>query len=79
MNIDDIRSFDDAMAAMGFGLGQIKRLHPTLKKCRCGLIDKKAVIMRHITDCGRAWKQTGLAPAEFWEKHGEVPLNEGDV
>lgn len=52
----------------------IKQLHPTLKKCKCGLIGNKNTFYNHMDQMAEV-----IADAkEFWAQHGEVPLNTSD-
>ena len=61
------------------GTRRIRKLHPTLKKCRCGFIGTKHVFMGHMDTLLAARRAGGEKPEIFWSQHGEVPLNEDEA
>lgn len=52
----------------------IKPLHPTLKKCSCGLICDRKTLYKHF-DAIRAYYKLHGNEKDFYLMHGEVPLN----
>jgi hypothetical protein len=61
----------------------IRKLHPTLKKCKCGLICSRNQLYKHFDSeaakhAGDAVRQLAGQPVSFFCKHGEVPLNTDD-
>lgn len=64
-------------------VSRIKRLHPTLRKCKCGYIDTKHNVLNHIIQglharSSKELRTQNFNVREFWKHHGEVPLNEGE-
>jgi hypothetical protein len=57
--------------------GHIKHLHPTMKKCGCGFIGNKTQFYDHLMDERMVYKFEDRL-VEFYERHGEVPLNEDE-
>lgn len=53
---------------------EIKKLHPTLKKCACGFIGNKAQFNNHYDE----WNRKYSNKKDFFAVHGEVPINEDE-
>lgn len=57
----------------------IKKLHPTLKKCKCGFISQRTQLYNHLERAKRNHRRpSGTLDNEFFRQHGEVPLNEDE-
>src|SRR6266478_6090809 len=54
----------------------IKTLHPSLKACKCGYIGTRSELYRHFAQANSGIVK--LSNAEFFGRHGEVPLNVDD-
>lgn len=55
----------------------IRKLHPTLKACKCGFIGVRSSLYKHFDNELTEWKLSGDQKS-FYIHHGEVPLNEND-
>lgn len=53
---------------------KIKKLHPTLKACKCGFIGTSGQLYKHYDS--NKFRQ--IPDCDFFAQHGEVPLNEDD-
>jgi hypothetical protein len=51
----------------------IKKLHLTLRACKCGFIGTRTQLYKHF----EVWK-LNMPTKAFFEEHGEVPFNEDD-
>lgn len=61
---------------------EIKKLHPTLKKCKCGFIGVRPAWWKHYEN-ERPVKHENKVVNEmrliaFYGMHGEVPINEDE-
>ncbi len=54
----------------------IKTLHPSLKACKCGYVGTRSELYRHLAQANNGIVK--LSNAEFFGRHGEVPLNADD-
>ncbi len=85
--------FSDAMNAIGLtpiyvdgkvDLDQVplpstsRRLHPSRKKCVCGMTGTKHQFLKHMDQELEQSRRNGLTVTVFWSQHGEVPYYEGD-
>ena len=79
----DEKFFHDAMEAVGLGVviidentlkSPFRPLHPTLRKCKCGIVDSSHNVTKHITDLLTSLDGVSARGREtFWTFHGEVP------
>lgn len=80
----DMDFFGEAMKATGLKVVVIDEhtpfepLHPTLRKCKCGLICSKHLFEKHMDTLLAARRQTDEDPKVFWAQHGEVPLSQAE-
>lgn len=56
----------------------IRKLHPTLKLCKCGYISDRNSLYRHLDQVRSHYTRCGMSADEFWADHGELPLNDDD-
>jgi hypothetical protein len=82
----DMEFFGEAMKATGLKVVVIDEasdspfqpLHPTLKKCKCGLICTRHLFEKHMDTLLAARRTGGEEPKAFWAEHGEVPLSQAE-
>jgi hypothetical protein len=66
-------------AASTNSMPTIKKLHPTLKACKCGFMGSRTGLYNHLKQTERnVVKIMGYSWSDYYAKHGEVPLNEDD-
>lgn len=57
----------------------IQKLHPTLKKCKCGFIGNRGQLYKHLEHEKATWPETAPeAIKTYFQLHGEVPINEDE-
>lgn len=57
---------------------EIKKLHPTLKKCGCGFIGNKGQFYEHMDNASQGIHSHVELATKFYKEHGEVPINEDE-
>jgi hypothetical protein len=55
-----------------------RQLHPTLKKCKCGLTATKKDFNQHMDQVATHYNRCGMTLGEFFADHGEIPHYEAE-